>query len=274
MSRSDDDTSGQLPVAHPVGYCSPPIEHQFKKGQSGNPRGRPPRSKSKEVDRTFGTQPANQLLMAEAYRPVVVREGEKVLELPAIQAVFRAMGVSAMKGNRFAQRTLAELIRSVEDEEFRMRQELLQTAIDYKHGWERSIELANQRGEPEPQPLPHPDDVIIDLNTGSVKWAGPRTPEEKASWDKLIARRDEAQQEVSQYAAEHKKTRSDQKKRWCLEEWHYEQKMFDIINDKLPPRYQTKLKDRSCAPGASRAGDHTIEKTKRARARRSRTKRP
>ena len=34
-----------------------------------------------------------------AYRPVTLREEGQLIELQAIQAVFRAMGVAAMKGN-------------------------------------------------------------------------------------------------------------------------------------------------------------------------------
>ena len=37
-------------------------------------------------------RPTEEYLRLEAYRPVVIREGEKIIELPAIQAVFRAMG--------------------------------------------------------------------------------------------------------------------------------------------------------------------------------------
>jgi hypothetical protein len=270
-SARDEDETGDVPGMQSVGYCSPPAEHRFRKGQSGNPNGRPRGARPKKIDRSFGAQPANQLLMDEAYRPVVLREGDKIIELPAIQAVFRAMGVSAMKGNRFAQRTIAQLVRSVEDEEFRLRSELMQSAIDYKHGWEQNFEIAKERGLPEPTPLPHPDDVIIDLKNGSVRWAGPRTPEEKADWDRLIQRRDEAQKEVTSFAERHKKARSPKMKALWLQEWHYEQKMFDIINDKLPPRYQVRLTGRSWAKGASRAGDHTVEKTEARNGRRRRS---
>lgn len=51
----------------------------------------------------YGSQPANQMLLEEAYRTVAIREGDKVIELPVIKAVFRSLGVSAMKGNRLAQ---------------------------------------------------------------------------------------------------------------------------------------------------------------------------
>jgi len=39
-----------------------------------------------------------------------------------------------------------------------------------------------------------------------------------------------------------------------LEELHFEQRIFDIINDSMPPRYKVKLKNRSWAEGASREG--------------------
>jgi hypothetical protein len=40
---------------------------------------------------------------------------------------------------------------------------------------------------------------------------------------------------------------------WRLE-WHFEQRIFDIINDSLPTRYKAKLENRSHAEGASREG--------------------
>lgn len=55
------------------------------------------------------------MLLEEAYRTVTVREGEKLVELPVIKAVFRSLGVSAMKGNRLAQTAMSELVRDIEE---------------------------------------------------------------------------------------------------------------------------------------------------------------
>ena len=120
-------------------------------------------------DLDFGTQPANQMLLEEAYRTVSIREGDKMIELPVIKAVFRALGVSAMKGNRLAQATMAELVRGIEEDDRKLRVEHFAEACAYKRDWEHAIEDARRRGLPEPTPLPHPDDVIIDPRRAEVQ---------------------------------------------------------------------------------------------------------
>jgi hypothetical protein len=183
------------------------------------------------------------MLLAEAYRPVVLREGDTLIELPAIQAVFRAMGVAAVKGNRFAQKTLAQLVQNIEKEQFQAQYELMESFTEYKVKWNQEIERCKKLGLPDPQPLPHPDDVLIDYRRGSFRIAGPMTKEEKAKWDKLIARRNEAQEEVLEYARLEKEEPeyAEHYRDWRL----FEQRIFDKINDALPERYQAKLEDRA-----------------------------
>ena len=110
-----------------------------------------------------------------------------------------------------------------------------------------------------PEPLPHPDDIILDTNTGGVRILGPPTKEQKAHYDKATARRIEAQDEVNYFAEKYRRARSDDERQRYLEEWHWEQRMFDIINDAMPERYKMKLENRSYREGASRAGETLME---------------
>ena len=90
-----------------IGYGRPPQHTRFRKGQSGNPGGRP---------RGMTGGKATALALKEAYRPVNVREGDKVITLPAIQAVLRSQVALAAKGNGPAQRALIEAIQAIERE--------------------------------------------------------------------------------------------------------------------------------------------------------------
>jgi hypothetical protein len=254
-AENDDEKGETLPVPYKVGYGRPPVEHRFRRGQSGNPRGRPRGASNKpKIDTGLGMRGAEALLREEAYRIVTLREGDKVIELPAIQAVFRAMGVSAMKGNRFAQRALAEMITKVEQEDFASRLDAFGTWVEYKREWGGAIERAQRAGIEPPCPIPHPDDVILDPHTGGVSFAGPLTKEARDRLDEALARRAEAQENVNYFAEKYRKTRSKELKARYLEEWHFEQRMFDIINDAVSKRHKVRLENRSYREGASRSG--------------------
>lgn len=125
---------------------------------------------------------------------------------------------------------------------------------DYKQKWEEEIERCRLAGLPEPQPVSHPDDVILDPSTGDVKFLAPKTKEEKQRLDHALARRTEAQELVSDYASRCHRTRDASRKARWLEEWHHEQQIFDIINDAVGPRYKAKLQNRSYVQGSSREG--------------------
>lgn len=239
-----------------VGYGKPPAAHQFQKGQSGNPKGRAKGSKNRippGQGHDFGSQPANRMLLEEAYRIISVREGERTTTLPVIKAIFRSLGVSAMKGNRLAQSTMAEMVRGIEAEDRKLKVDHYETAIDYKYGWEQAIERARKQGLPEPAPLPHPDDVIINTRTSEVHYAGPMTPEEKVHWDRMLAFRDEQQEFVSLAARLCRQTSKDDSELSAqrLETWQQAQAVYDKINNPLPDRYRQRLKDRGYGEGFS-----------------------
>lgn len=260
--RREEGRSDNLPARYEIGYGKPPAEHRFQKGRSGNPKGRPKLSRNKVPKGhglDFGTQPANQMLLEEAYRTVTIREGDKVIELPVIKAVFRSLGVSAMKGNRLAQATMAELVRRLEEEDRQLRSNHFETACEYKIGWEEAFELARKHGLPDPTPIPHPDDVILDFRRCEVRYEGPLTADEKKRWDRMLEFRDELQDEVSMHArgyrdAKRMKAHPDLLKTLGTH-WERYVTMYDRINEPLPDRYRKRLEDRFYPGILDRSGE-------------------
>jgi hypothetical protein len=67
--------------------------------------------------------------------------------------------------------------------------ELLKAAIDYKEYWGPILAERARTGMTGPEPIPHPDDVIIDMATGAVTIDGPVLEEQKRAQDQLRERR-------------------------------------------------------------------------------------
>ncbi|MES2493238.1 MAG: DUF5681 domain-containing protein [Pseudomonadota bacterium] len=243
-----------VPAGYDVGYGRPPATTRFAKGQSGNPRGRPKRAKAPPQKLDPAAKPTDDLILAEAYRLVTIREGDTTIELPAIQAAMRSLAISAMKGSRLSQKALAEIVREVEQRHLDTHQTALENAFEYKQRWTEELKRRDRLGIVEPDPVPHPDDISINLRTGRVRTEGPLDEVEKAEWDLRLARRAEAQSEVDYYADQYRRSRTPEKKALWLQNWHFEQRIFDIINDAMPKRYKAKLGNRSRAEGASREG--------------------
>ena len=105
-ARTDkSDKSGKdESAAYEVGYGKPPVHTRFRKGQSGNPGGRAART---------ATERAKALLLEEAYRTVTVEDGDRVLELPAIQAVLRSQIELALGGDFHAQQFVVAAIQKL-----------------------------------------------------------------------------------------------------------------------------------------------------------------
>ncbi|HLO79239.1 MAG TPA: DUF5681 domain-containing protein [Magnetospirillum sp.] len=84
-----------------VGYGKPPKHSQFKKGQSGNPAGRPKREKTHYRN---VWEPLLKIMGQE----LMVTIGGKAEPMAAIDALYRQLFAKALKGDRRASTYLIE----------------------------------------------------------------------------------------------------------------------------------------------------------------------
>lgn len=86
---------------YPVGYGKPPKNTQFKKGQSGNPKGRPKGSANPDV-----------LIRKLLLKPVTVTQNGKATKVPVIEALLTKVLSMAASGDHKALRLAWDMLKA------------------------------------------------------------------------------------------------------------------------------------------------------------------
>jgi Family of unknown function (DUF5681) len=203
--------SPSKPTSYKVGYGKPPTASRFKPGQSGNPKGRLKGARNKLP--ALNEERLKKLIIEEAYRPIKVTEGKRQITIPMVQAILRSQAMKAARGDHRAQQKFTELLSETERANKAQKDELLNEAVKYKTYWEQELERCKRLGITAPEPLPHPDDIVIDMRTGQVIFKGPITKEEKVAWDRLRRQFEECNRELDKLFAMLKDAKTEKAKR-------------------------------------------------------------
>jgi hypothetical protein len=100
----NEQSKSEKPKTTEVGYCTPPERTRFKKGQSGNPRGRPK-----------GTLNMATVLERTLREKVVLNENGRRKTVTKLEAAIKQLTNKAASGELKALQLLAALVRSAEE---------------------------------------------------------------------------------------------------------------------------------------------------------------
>lgn len=162
------------------GMLGLPIEPQtekrdtrFKKGQSGNPNGRP-----KKAAKSQASPPdelaIDQSILAFANRELTVSLGGETVTMSAVEALIQAQAKSGLAGNPISLRDFFNRVERAQQKEQTKRAERAELWRSYKERCYQELEQLSKQGvEPkEDQYLPHPDDVEIEYDN-TIRFKGP-----------------------------------------------------------------------------------------------------
>jgi hypothetical protein len=166
--------------AYEVGYGKPPRQHQWRKGASGNPHGRPSK-KPAGPEKSFN--PYLEAFCREMQRTMTLRENGEPITLSAFEAVVRSTVASALKGNVRAQKIIIETNKEAQAEWIRDAGMQANWVAQYVEEWPAKALMAARMGQPAP--LPHPDHVGFSVERGVFEINGPIDRRQQAAWDEL-----------------------------------------------------------------------------------------
>jgi hypothetical protein len=151
-----------------VGFGKPPETARFKPGTSGNPSGRPKGSKN----RMPTPDELSRMVFDEALRLVPVKEHGKVKSMQTARAITRSVNHKAANGDVRAQKLAFDQMIAAQDKLSANHDQVFTAAWEYKKQWAEDSKWRRQRGLPDPEVFPHPDDVLLNFETREVTVVG------------------------------------------------------------------------------------------------------
>ena len=215
-----------------VGYGKPPKATQFKKGRSGNPKGRPRKVRERSLKLSDGS--FEDFFEHEVYRTIRVIDGGSPTEMPVVQATIRSIVTGALKGNRLSQQVLLKWVQDKEEQRVREKHEFFAHMRACKLKGEKILAIYRKADKAPPELIPHPDDIVLDEIGREVVIDGPTSAEEARRFEQLTKLRDYFAQIAARVCThgrvlENVDGRSRMNLAWFL---------ACVINRNLPTRYR------------------------------------
>lgn len=203
---SERDESDEL-----LGYRRPPSWARYRKGESGNPKGRPRKGEKQKPPAPPATPESEFDAMIEriANREMAATERGVERTIAVKEAVMTRVMADAMKGNPQSQRLAIQAIQGAEERNARRaamaaaeaeqarKEQAEEDERTYRYicelrriqtqAWERAPAMGSE--EPD-NPWPHPEDLFIDEDKRTWRVRGPLYARSVPDWEEAREERD------------------------------------------------------------------------------------